>query len=447
MKKILFAILFLQFLQTSSFAQNETALIDSLLNAYNHLGKFNGSALVAKDGNILLNKGFGYRNAETGVLNDEHSIYQLGSVTKQFTSAVILKLQSENKLSVADKISKYFPDYPKGDSITIRELLTHTAGIYNYTNDENFMKNEITKPKTREQMMALFENKPLDFSPGTSWSYSNSGYSMLGYIIEKVTNTSYEQAVRHYIFSPLKMMHSGFDFTHLDNTDKTVGYLALNARDTVRAPIVDSTVSFSAGAIYSTTGDLYRWSHALENNTILSASQQNEAYTPVKNKYGYGWGIDSIDGKRRVSHGGGIPGYITTISRVASDGVTIILLSNASNESIGAISNSIYAILYHKKYELPKERKAVNLDASTMKQYEGEYEIRPGLNVTIYAKDTVLIATPTGQSDKALFAEKKDSFFEKEEDVQLEFTRNDKNEVNGFVLRQAGKEIKCKKLK
>ncbi len=447
MKKILFAILFLQFLQTSSFAQNETALIDSLLNAYNHLGKFNGSALVAKDGNILLNKGFGYRNAETGVLNDEHSIYQLGSVTKQFTSAVILKLQSENKLSVADKISKYFPDYPKGDSITIRELLTHTAGIYNYTNDENFMKNEITKPKTREQMMALFENKPLDFSPGTSWSYSNSGYSMLGYIIEKVTNTSYEQAVRHYIFSPLKMMHSGFDFTHLDNNDKTVGYLALNVRDTVRAPIVDSTISFSAGATYSTTGDLYRWSHALEKNTILSASQQNEAYTPVKNKYGYGWGIDSIDGKRRVSHGGGIPGYITTISRVPSDGVTIILLSNASNESIGAISNSIYAILYHKKYELPKERKAVSLDESTMKQYEGEYEIRPGLNVTIYAKDTVLIATPTGQSDKALFAEKKDSFFEKEEDVQLEFTRNDKNEVDGFVLRQAGKEIKCKKIK
>jgi len=447
MKKILFPVLFLQFLQYSCFAQNETALIDSLLNAYNHLGKFNGSALVAKDDNILLNKGFGYRNAETGVLNDEHSIYQLGSVTKQFTSAVILKLQSENKLSVSDKISKYFPDYPKGDSITIRELLTHTAGIYNYTNDENFMKNEITKPKTRGQMMALFENKPLDFSPGTSWSYSNSGYSMLGYIIEKVTNTSYEQAVRHYIFSPLKMMHSGFDFTHLDNTDKTVGYLALNARDTVRAPIVDSTISFSAGAIYSTTGDLYRWSHALEKNTILSASQQNEAYTPVKNNYGYGWGIDSIDGKRRVSHGGGIPGYITTISRVPSDGVTIILLSNASNESIGAISNSIYAILYHKKYELPKERKAVSLDESTMKQYQGEYEIRPGLNVTIYAKDTVLIATPTGQSDKTLFAEKKDSFFEKEEDVQLEFTRNEKNEVDGFVLRQAGKEIKCKKIK
>src|SRR5690242_10060937 len=447
MKKILFAILFLQLVHYSCFAQNETAQIDSLLNAYNHLSKFNGSALVAKNGTILLNKGFGYRNAETRVLNDANSIYQLGSVTKQFTSAIILKLQAEKKLSVTDQLSKYFPDYPKGDSITIKQLLTHTSGIYNYTNDENFMKNEITKPKTREQMMALFENKPLDFSPGTSWSYSNSGYSLLGYIIEKVTNTSYEQAVRDYIFSPLKMTNSGFDFTHLKNFDKTIGYLVLNARDTVRAPIVDSTVSFSAGAIYSTTGDLYRWSHTLENNTILSASQQNEAYTPVKNNYGYGWQIDSIDGKRRVAHGGGIPGYITIISRVPADEVTIILLSNASNETIGAICNSIYAILYNQKYELPKERKAVSLDESTMKQYEGEYEIRPGLNVTIYAKDTVLIATPTGQSDKTLFAEKKDSFFEKEEDVQLEFTRNDQNEINGFVLYQAGREMRCKKIK
>ena len=446
MKKVLIAVAVL-FIQHYAFAQNDAARIDTLLNAYNQQGGFNGSALVAKNGTILLNKGYGYRNAETRVLNDEHSIFQLGSVTKQFTSAVILKLQSENKLSVSDKLSKYFPHYPKGDSITIKELLTHTAGIYNYTNDGNFMKNEITKPKTREQMMALFENKPLDFSPGTAWKYSNSGYSLLGYIIEKVTQASYEKAVRNYIFSPLKMTHSGFDFTGLQSPDKTVGYFVLNARDTMRAPIVDSSISFSAGAIYSTTDDLYRWSHALENNSILSTSQQNEAYTPVKNNYGYGWQIDSIDGKRRLAHGGGIPGYVTILSRVPADDITIILLSNASNEKVGAISNSIYSILYNQPYELPKERKAVSLDEQTMQQYNGEYEIKPGLTVTINAKDSVLIAVPTGQSPKTLFAEKKDFFFEKEEDVQLDFTRNDKNEIDGFLFHQSGREIKCKKIK
>lgn len=154
MKKILILIVVV-FVQQCCFAQNDAARIDTLLDAYTKLSKFNGSALVAKNGTILLSKGYGYRDAEKGVLNDEHSVFQLGSVTKQFTSAVILKLQSENKLSVSDKLSKYFPDFPKGDSITIKELLTHTSGIYNYTNDENFMKNEITKPKTRVQMMAL----------------------------------------------------------------------------------------------------------------------------------------------------------------------------------------------------------------------------------------------------------------------------------------------------
>ncbi len=431
----------------SCFAQNDAARIDTLIDAYVKIHRFNGTALVAKKGTILLSKGYGYRDAAHDVINDEYTIFQLGSVTKQFTSAVILKLQAAGKLSVSDNLNKYFPDYPKGDSITIKELLTHTSGIYNYTNDENFMKNEITKPKSRKEMMALFENKPLNFSPGTSWSYSNSGYSLLGYIIEDVTKMSYEQAVRKYIFTPLHMTHSGFDFAHLSSPDKAVGYFTLNDRDTITAPIVDSTISFSAGAIYSTTGDLYLWHQALEHDVILSKSQQEEAYTPVKNNYGYGWAIDSIDGKRRVQHDGGIPGFITTISRIPQDDVCIILLSNASDQSIDAISSSIYAILYNKKYELPGERKAISLDEQSMQQYNGEYEVRPGLTVKMEAKDSVLIATPTGQSPKTIFAEKKDAFFEKEEDVQIEFTRNGQGEVDGFIFHQSGNEIKCKKIK
>lgn len=139
--------------------------------------------------------------------------------------------------------------------------------------------------------------------------------------------------------------------------------------------------------------------------------------------------------------------FFTSLSRVPADDVTIIILSNASNETVGKISNDIYAILYNKKYEIPKERKAISLDEQTMQQYNGEYEMRPGLMLTINAKDSVLIATPTGQGAKTLFAQKKDFFFEKEEDVQLDFTRNDKNEIDGFVFHQSGREIKCKKIK
>jgi len=133
-----------------SFSQNLSAKLDTILSTYAHLHKFNGSVLVAKKSIILLNKGYGYLNAAGKVVNDENTIYQLGSITKQFTAAIILKLQEEKKLSVQDKLSKYFPAYPKGDSITIEQLLTHTSGIYNYTQNGDFMSKEVTNPANRE---------------------------------------------------------------------------------------------------------------------------------------------------------------------------------------------------------------------------------------------------------------------------------------------------------
>jgi CubicO group peptidase (beta-lactamase class C family) len=444
MKKIfvLFAILFIGHF---SFAQGDK--LDALIDAYAKLYKFNGSALVAKNGTVLLNKGYGYRNATDKVANNEQSIFQLGSITKQFTSTVILKLQEEKKLSVSDKLSKYFPGYPKGDSVTIEQLMTHTSGIYSYTNDPNFMANEVTKPANRDMMMALFRDKPYDFSPGTSWNYSNSGYSLLGYIIEAVTNKPYEQAVRKYIFTPLHMTRSGFDFTNLISKEKATGYFTLNDKGKVKAPIVDSSVSYSAGAIYSTTGDLYLWHKALQKNKILSKAQQEKAYSPVKNKYGYGWVIDSIEGKRRVSHGGGIHGFVTNFVRVPEDDICIVLLSNASNPTLSEITKSIFAILYGKEYKLPAERVAIKLPEEKLKEYEGEYEITTDLHVIMSVKDGELVAAPTGQRTDLLYAEKEDFFYSTSTDLQVEFTRNDKKEVNGFILHQGGEKLPCKKIK
>src|SRR4051812_32280329 len=176
MKKILLPLSIL-ILAINSSAQDVTAQLDSLLSTYARLYKFNGAALVAKNGTILLDKGYGYRNASEKIPNDNHSIFQIGSVTKQFTTAIILKLQQQGKLTVKDKLSKYFPDYPKGDSITLEQLMTHTSGIYSYTDNGEFKQSGITKSMNREQMMALFKDKPLTFSPGTGWNYSNSAYS------------------------------------------------------------------------------------------------------------------------------------------------------------------------------------------------------------------------------------------------------------------------------
>jgi CubicO group peptidase (beta-lactamase class C family) len=446
MKKILLLLSVLCFAFVSC-SQQQVPEIDTLVSAYAKLHKFNGSVLVAKNGSILLHKGYGYRNAAAKILNDEQTIFQLGSITKQFTSAIILLLQKEKKLSVQDKLSKYFPSYPKGDSVTIENLLLHTSGIYNYTDDQNFMSNEVSKPATREKMMALFKDKPLNFSPGTGWGYSNSGYSLLGYIIEMVTKKSYEQVVRNYIFTPLQMTHSGFDFTNLKSKQKATGYFQLNDKDSITAPVVDSTVSYSAGSIYSTTGDLYKWHQALENFSILSKAQQEKAYTPVKNKYGYGWVIDSAEGKQMVSHGGGIHGFTTNIVRVAEDDICIVLLSNASDNSLQDITKSIFSILYDKPYQLPKERQTITVSEDKLKDYIGEYEIRPNLHVIISIEDGKLLASPTGQTPNLMYPEKEDFFFLKAADIQVEFKRNDKKEVDSFILHQGGAKIPCRKIK
>ena len=243
------------------------------------------------------------------------------------------------------------------------------------------------------------------------------------------------------------MIHSGFDFTHLKINEKATGYFKLDDKEIIPSPIVDSTVAFSAGAIYSTTGDLYLWHKALQQNKILSKEQQEKAYTPVKNRYGYGWSIDSVEGKRRVSHGGGIHGFVTNISRVPEDDICIVLLSNSSDPAISEITKSIYAILYGKEYELPKDRIAIKLPEEKLKEYEGEYEIREGLHVIISLKDGELVAAPTGQRTNILYVEKEDLLFSRSADLQLAFTRNDKKEIDGFILHQNGAKIPCKKIK
>lgn len=445
MKKLFFFGVLLSLLFTAA-AQDHTADIDSMMSVYSRLYKFNGSVLVAKQGKIILNKGYGYRNKDSQTLNDANSIYQLGSITKQFTAAVILRLEEEKKLSVNDRISKFFPSFPKGDSITIAQLLTHTSGIYNYTDDRNFMENEVTKSKSRDEMMALFKDKPLMFSPGTSWAYSNSGYSMLGYIIEMATKSSYEAAVRKYLFKPAEMNNSGFDFAHLSNPNKTTGYFVLNAKSAEPSSIVDSTVSYSAGSIYATTGDLYKWHNALKNNVVLSKTSQESAYTPVKRNYGFGWEIDTILGKRKLSHGGGIHGYVTSFSRVPEDDICIVLLSNASNRGLDGMASTIYKILYNQPYEKPKERKPIPLPAAVLEQYVGEYQIRPDLKVLITVKNNGLSAQPTGQGEKFILPEAEDLFFDTSDDVRLQFKRNENKEVISFILMQGGRTIECKKI-
>ena len=439
---------FLLILITCAFAgcdygQVSPASLDSLVTAYVRQNSFNGSVLVAQKGKILLDKGYGFENKKENKLNTANTIYQIGSITKQFTSAIILQLVEKQKMTLQDKLSKYIPDYPMGDSITVENLLTHTSGIYNYTNDENFMNTSSRRPIARDSLLNLFKNKPLDFPPGTSWSYSNSGYILLGIIIETVTHKSYFQVIRENIFEPLEMNHTGFDFTNLKSPDKATGYSGdfLTAAD-----IVDSSVSFAAGSLYTTVGDLYKWDQALYTNRVVSQTLLQKAFTPYKLNYGYGWQIVTQYNKKVTEHGGAITGFLSFILRVPGDQICIIVLSNRPSSTTPVIANQINGLFNGQKPELPVARKEIHLDSATLKLYTGEYELAPSFHLVITLENGVLYAQATNQGKNPLFAEKPNFFFLKVVDAQVEFFQGTDGKTDHLVLYQNGQKIRGNKL-
>ena len=417
MKRLLFILMTYAF-TGCNYGQVTTASLDSLVSAYHQQNSFNGTILVAQKGKILLEKGYGFQNKKENIPNTANTVYQIGSITKQFTSAIILQLVEKQKMTLQDRLSKYIPDYPKGDSITVENLLTHTSGIYNYTEDGNFMKNSSERPIARDSLMNLFKNKPLGFSPGTAWTYSNSGYILLGIIIEKVTHKSYFQVVRENIFEPLEMRHTGFDFTNLKSSDKAIGY---SGEFSTPVGIVDSSVSFAAGSIYTTVGDLYKWDQALYTNRIISQSLLQKAFTPYKVNYGYGWVINTEYNKKVTEHGGGITGFVSFILRVPDDQICIIAFSDLPSSAPQIIANQMNGLFNGKKPDIPVVRKEVQLDSATLKLYTGEYELAPSFHIIITLENGALQAQATNQGKNALFAERANFFFLKVVDAQVEF--------------------------
>ena len=444
-KKILLIIFTV--LTISLFGQTKDEKLSELLSAYNKLNEFNGTALITQNGKMLLDKGYGFKNVGIKEANIPNTIFQIGSITKQFTSTIILKLEERKKLKLTDKLSKYFPDFPNGNEITIFNLLTHTSGIYNYTNDVEFMKSEAVKPANEKKMLAVFKDKKLDFTPSSQWSYSNSGYMLLGYIIQKITKQPYEKVVREYIFKPLKMNNSGFDFVHLNNNNKAIGYFTITDKNSIKAELVDSSVSFAAGAIYTTSADLLKWHKGILNNTIIKRTSIEKAFTPFKNKYGFGWIIDSTNAKRITTHGGGIFGFNANFARVEQDDICIILLNNVGNPRLEDITRDIFAILYDKPYKIPEGKAEIKVSAEILNKYIGTYEVVPEFKIEINVENGQLVAQATGQPKFELFAQKDNYFFLKAVEAEVEFVINDKGVVEKLILYQGGRKTPATKTK
>lgn len=450
MKKILLSIIALGF-ACHSFAQDSTVYkLNQLVNAYADAGRFNGSILIAKQGKILLQKGVGIRDAKDNSMNDENTVYQVASVTKQFTAAVVLKLIELKKMALTDKLSKYYTGFPNGDSITVYHLLTHTSGLHNFTEADSSIQETDEK-----RMVPYLKTLKPDFKPGTGWHYSNSGYVMLGYIIGKVSGMSYWQAVRKYIFIPLGMTSSGFDFAHLNNKDKAIGYDVLD--DTLKQPavITDSTVPFGAGAIYSTVKDLYKWHQGLQAYKVVGKALMDKAYMPcAQSNYGFGWQIDSMFGKKVVSHSGSISGFGSNLARVMDYDVFIAVLSNkggSTQEAMG-ITNKLLAILYNQPYSTPVKRIPVVVSDSVLKRYTGKYEIAEmNLTIDVFMYNGAFIAQPyrdghPGMTATLLALDNHRFYIKNDEETETTFDVDNNGVVHGLEILQMGTKRYAKKI-
>lgn len=416
---------------------------DAFLTAYQQLNKFNGTVLVAQNGKILFQKGYGLRNVAAQIPNDTDSIFRIYSVTKAFTSTLVFKLIELKKLSLTDRLSKFYPNLPHANEITVEHLLTHTSGLYDYTHESRFPKN------SEAALLALLSEKPLDFEVGKGWNYSNTNYCLLGHIVAKVSGTTYENAMRQHVFGPLGMTHSGFDFENLTSADKAVGYRIFS--DHVKKPgdIKDSTGPFAAGAIYSTVGDLYRFHLGLQSGKILSKASLEKAWSASSqnSRYGYGWQLGSrFFRKKIVSHSGGAAGFRSNFSQIPQDGLCVILLNNHENANLEFLTDRIYDILYGYSVDLPAE---IKLRASDLEKYVGTFLSVGDHPLTLLTSvvDGRLAIGTFGEPKCALLARGKVSFDQPEANAAIEFVMDGQGNYNDLVVHQNGPDLMASRLR
>ena len=422
--------------------------MDQIGQSYARNHKFMGAMLVARGGQVLFNHGYGFADLEWQVPNSPETKFRLGSVTKQFTAACILLLEERGKLAVSDPVKKYMPDAPQSwDKITIFNLLTHTSGIPNFTGFPDYRKLE-PFPATAAELVARFRDKPLDFTPGEKWSYSNSGYVLLGYLIEKISGQPYTDFVRQNVFVPLDMKDSGYDSNTAVIPRRATGY-QLDRLGYENAGYINMTVPFAAGGLYSTTGDLLKWEQALFGGKLLRPESLARMTTPFKDNYAFGLEVQTVGGRKVIEHGGGIEGFVTELEYYPDDQLTVAVLENVTGAAAPEeVAKKLAALAHGEKVELPEERKEITLDASVLSRYTGAYQFpQQGPAMLITLENGRLVSKLGNQQPVPLFAESETMFFAKVVDAQIEFPRTAAGAKAGrMTLHQNGRDTTAERM-
>jgi CubicO group peptidase (beta-lactamase class C family) len=424
------------------------AKVDAYVKPFVEGNNFSGTILIAKGGKILVDKGYGLANYELSVRNTPRTRFHIASVSKSFTAAAILMLQERGLLNVADPLSKFIPDYPAGDKITIHHLLTHTSGIPNVNNLPGYQEKSLSRRNLTE-IIKMFEDKPLEFEPGARFRYSNSNYNLLAYIIEKVSGKSYGEFLEANIFRPLGMTDTGNDSGSGELiADRASGYVPVGIREVENAPSLNWSIKTGNGSLYSTVDDLYKWDRALYTDTLLTSSSRKKMFTDYGG-FGYGWFVRKHSGRRVIAINGRSPGFTSSMERFVDDDVCVILAANTYSGITQSMADDLAAIVFGQKYEALSP--PVRVDPTVLDSYTGQYRFgedfayNPGSTVRVERKENGLFMLTTG-GDTYLIPQPGDRFIDRLFGGTVTFEREPQGNVNQLTW-NFGTAYVAKKLK
>jgi CubicO group peptidase (beta-lactamase class C family) len=417
------------------------------------------AVLVAENGKIVFEKGYGLANIEHCVPVTPDTKFRIGSITKQFTAAAILKLVEEGKLSLDDKVSKFIPDFPRGDIVTIHHLLTHTSGIHSYTEKAEFLPS-VTAPIKPEDLVRSIQGDSYDFDPGKQWKYNNSGFFLLGYLVERVSGQPYGEYLRKTFFEPLGMNDTGVHEATAILKHEAAGYSMIGGKLS-KALNWDMSRAGGAGALYSTVGDLYRWNEGVFGGKVLKPETLKKAFTPVKTAeepagkakqegYGYGWSIQRTQGLEEIGHGGGLNGFATYLMRLPKEKLTVVVLTNCQPGLPGVtpagLAHQIVEVYLGDKLPARVARKVVPVSSKASDAIVGRYDLG-GLVLAVRREGDRLFAQLTGQPEFEIFASSETEFFWKVVEAEVNFSKDEKGRATKATLKQGGMLLPAPRLK
>jgi CubicO group peptidase (beta-lactamase class C family) len=430
--------------------QAAAAKADQYLTAWADQGRFAGTVLIARGDKVLLRKGYGMANYELSVANTPETVYRIGSITKMFTAFGVLQLEEKGKLSVNDTVVKYVPEIPAAwRAITIHQLLCHRSGIPDFINTKAY--DNFSDPNHVENAIKEYAEKPLVSEPGATFRYSNSGYVLLGRVIEKISGKSYEEYLTENILKPAGMMHTAMDHSRDLVLNRASGY-RWDGEAVVNAPISEPDHPWAAGGLRSTLDDMYRFDRVLKAGTLFSKAVTEKAWSayghwaapppfPYEADYGYGSMMGSNFGHKYVGHGGWVNGFVSDFTRYPDDDMVVIVLWNFETANTMIVPHDLAAILFGAPYEMPHAQPIVHPAAEKLARYVGDYQLGP-MKLQITMRNGRLYVLSTGQpSPYGLIAVSDTEFYCNDSPAGIRFVVDEKGSANQVAIKLSGREM------